>query len=138
VSGVEFEDREVRLLSADLMAAAAEAPEETRKVVQKGALNIKTDARRRVSSIAHAPTYPLTITYDTEVSATGASAEIGPDKDKKVGGGKHQTPGDLGHLFEFGGPHNAPIPHMAPAAAAELPRFEKAMTDLAERLLGDQ
>lgn len=107
--------------------AAKVAPEETRKVVQKGALNIKTDARRRVSGLRHAPAYPNTITYDTQASATGASAEIGPDKGKRQGA--------LGNLLEYGSVNNAPTPHMAPAADAELPKFERAMEDLGAKLL---
>ena len=133
--GVEFESPELRRLAVDLDSAADVAPAETRKVIAKGALNIKKDAQRRSSGIAHAPNYPRSITYDSHETPAGGWAEIGPDKDKKVGGGKVQTPGDLGHLFEYGGPRNAPIPHMGPAGDAELPRFEKAMQDLAERLL---
>lgn len=138
MSGVEFVAPDLPKLALDLDAAADIAPAESRKVVARGALQIKTDARDRASGIRHSRGYPLTITYDSHETPTGGWAEIGPDKDKQVGGGKHKTPGNLGHLFEFGGPHNAPIPHMAPAADAELPKFEKAMTALAARLLGDR
>jgi hypothetical protein len=132
---VEFESPELRKLAFDLDEAARVAPAEVRKAVAKGALQIKTDAQRRASGIAHAPNYPRTITYDSHETPAGGWAEIGPDKDKVVGGGKGpETPGDLGHLFEYGGPENAPIPHMAPAARAEEPKFAKAMEDLAVRL----
>lgn len=111
----------------DIGEAVELAPKETRKVVAKGALNIKTDARRRVTGLKHAPAYPSSITYDTKESTTGAEAEIGPDKNKRQGA--------LGNLIEYGSVHNSPRPHMAPAADAEAPRFEKAMEDLAAKLL---
>ena len=131
-----FDAHELDELAYDLDRAAGVAPKDARKVVAKGALNIKTDARRRASGIAHAPRYPYTITYDSHETPTGGWAEIGPDKDKHVGNGPHATPGDLGHLLEYGGPKSAPIPHMAPAAAAERPRFDKAMEDLALKAAG--
>ena len=93
----------------------------------KGALNIKTDARRRVTGLAHAPAYPRAITYDSHETPTGAWAEIGPDKERRQGA--------LGNLLEYGSVHNQPRPHMAPAAKAEAPRFEKAMQDLAVKAL---
>ena len=103
------------------------APAEVRKVVQKGALNIKTDARKRITGLRHAPFYPLAIGYDSKETPTGASAEIGPDKEKKQG--------DLGNILELGTPKNAPRPHLVPALAAEGPRFERALEALGVRLL---
>ncbi|MEU8186011.1 hypothetical protein [Micromonospora carbonacea] len=125
--GEKIETRELHLLAVDLDEAAAAAPAEVRKVVQKGALNIKTDWRRRWSGHPHARRLPYAVTYDTKETSTGSSAEIGPDKDKPQGA--------LGNLFEFGSVNNAPIPGGIPAAAAEKPRFEKALEDLAVRLL---
>lgn len=127
--GVEFEDRELRILGDDLAEAAAKAPAEARKVVAKGALNIKTDARRRASTVAHVPSLPSSITYDTHQTPTGAWGEIGPEQVRR--GGK------LAPFIEneYGTPWSAPQPFMAPAAKAEEPRFERAMQDLAERLL---
>lgn len=122
-------------LAADLGEASQASPAEVRKVVAKGALNIRTDARQRASGIRHAPTYPFTITYDSHPTPGGAYANIGPDKSKEVGGGPHRTPGDLGVFFEYGGPHNAPRPHLGPALEAERPRFERSLADLEVRLL---
>lgn len=130
MSGVEFDDREVRLLSQDLMAAAAAAPKETRAIVQKGALNIKTDARRRRAGSAHFPRLASAITYDTDSSPLGASAEIGPEQDRPQG--------NLAHIPEYGSLNTPAQPYMAPAADAEVPKFEQAMTALAARLLGDR
>lgn len=124
-----FDTAEVAAVADILVKAAGVAPVEARKVVAKGALNIKTDARRRVSGLAHAPSYSNSITFDSHETATGGWAEIGPDKSKRQGA--------LGNLIEYGSVNNAPIPHMAPAAEAETPKFEKAMEDLAAALLKD-
>ncbi|MEO3922710.1 hypothetical protein ABGB07_02325 [Micromonosporaceae bacterium B7E4] len=111
----------------DLDEAVRVAPAESRKVVQKGALNIKTDAQRRIGGLRHAPSYPSSITYDTTETATGVYAEIGPDKNRRQGA--------LGNLLEYGSVNNPPHPHMIPAGEAEVPKFEKAMEDLAAKPL---
>lgn len=125
--GAEFEGRGLRQLAADFDWAADIAPADSRKVVAKGALNIKTDARRRVSGHAHLPRYPNSITYDSYETKTAAWAEVGPDKQKPQG--------PLGNIIEYGGLRGAPLPHVGPAADREAPRFEQAMADLAERAI---
>lgn len=125
---MRIDHSEVDKLTETLVHAADVAPAEARKVVAKGALNIKTDARRRISGLAHAPAYPSAITYETRATATRASAEIGPDKDRRQGA--------LGNILEYGTVKNPPHPHMGPAADAERPRFEQAMQDLAVKALG--
>lgn len=127
---MEIDTRELRRLEYDFTEALAAAPQEARKVVQKGALNIKTDAQRRVAGLRHAPAYPRAISYDSRDTSAGPEAEIGPDKKRRQGA--------LGNILNYGTVKNAPIPHMEPAADAELPRFEKAMEDLAVRLLEDR
>ncbi len=107
--------------------AVSEMPDEAAKVVEKGALNIKNDARRRAGGLRHAPAYPASITYDTRRGLRGPEAEIGPDKGKRQGA--------LGNLLEYGSVKNGPIPHMAPAAEAEGPKFERALEDLSAQLL---
>lgn len=108
-------------LAAELLRVAAVAPAEARKVVAKGLLNIKADARRRIGRPTHAPAYPSSITYDLFTGAIGG--EVGPDKTRRQGA--------LGNLLEYGSVHNPPHPHMGPAGDAEKPRFERAMEDLA-------
>lgn len=124
---IRAEHGDVDRLAADLGRVPEDAPAEAGRVVSRGALNIKRDAQGRVQGLKHAPAYPRSISYDTEVTATGAEAEVGPDK--------HRRQGALGNLIEFGSVNNPPNPHMIPAADAELPRFEKAMTDLGARML---
>ena len=119
---------ELDVLAKDLDQAAGVAPKDARKVVAKGALNIKRDAQRRVTGLAHAPAYPRAITYDSHETLRGGWAEIGPDKDRRQGA--------LGNIIEFGTTKNPPRPHMRPAADAEQPRFERSMEDLALKAAG--
>jgi hypothetical protein len=128
-SRLNFVTTEIKHLADSITKASAIAPADAAKVVTKGAVNIKADARRRVTGIKHAPAYPLAIDFDpVHVNPIGASTTIGPDKDKRQGA--------LGNILEFGTVKNAPIPHMAPAAEAEEPRFVKAMEDLSVKALG--
>jgi hypothetical protein len=117
-------------LADDLRSAAERAPEEARKVTSKGALNIKTDWRKRWSGLAHAPATPRAISYDITSAGSMIVAEIGPDKAKRQGA--------LGNLLEFGSINNAPIPGGAPALQVESPRFVQALEDLAARLLEER
>lgn len=127
--GVEFADRELRILGDDLMQAAAAAPAETRKVVVKGLLNIKNDARRRASTIGHVPALASSITYDSHQLPAGAWGEVGPEHGRRAA--------NLAGFIEneYGTPWSAPQPFMAPAARIEEPKFARAMEDLAQRLL---
>lgn len=99
-----------------------------RGVVQRGCLNIKRDWQQRWSGIGHAPALPAAVTYDTTETAGEVRGEVGPDKGRRQGA--------LGNIIEFGTTKNAPIPGGLPAAAAEAPRFQKALTDVAEKALG--
>ncbi|MDP9145659.1 MAG: hypothetical protein M3N43_13385 [Actinomycetota bacterium] len=116
----------LRELLVDLAKAERIQPA-VRAVVQRGALNVKQDWARRWSGIAHAPALARAITYDTKETAGQVSAEIGPDKGRRQGA--------LGNIIEFGTSKNAPIPGGMPALAAEGPRFEKALADVAEKAL---
>jgi hypothetical protein len=137
VIAVRFTDiDQLENFAADLAKVAKFAPEIIRKVVQKGALNIKTDARHRSSGIRHAPMYPYTITYDTTARGGLVQAEIGPDPTKQVGGGPFRTPGNLGAILEYGAPKSAPIPHLGPALDTERPKFERELEAVALRSLG--
>lgn len=118
----------------DLVQLLAKAPAvvtvEARGIVKRGAQNIKTDAQRRIGRPKHAPAYPRAISYDTHESATKSWAEIGPDKNKRQGA--------LGNILEFGSPTSAPHPHMAPAAEAELPAFERFLEAAAAKAAGER
>lgn len=125
---VRIDHGDVDRFVAELDKAIYRTPAEVEAVVAKGALNIKNGARRRIGRPAHAPAYASSISYDLKRWGMGAIAEIGPDKGRRQGA--------LGNLLEYGSVNNAPIPHIRPAADEELPRFERAMDDLGEKLLG--
>lgn len=116
-----------RELLAALTRAQSECVPEVEKVVAKGSLNIKQDAARRASGIAHAPAYPASISYDLFHGLVTVESEIGPDKGKRQGA--------LGNILEFGTRNNAPIPHLGPALDAETPRYVRALEDLGQDLL---
>lgn len=114
-------------LVRDFEQASEDVLDEAEKVVSKGSLNIKNDARRRVSGFAHLPQYPSSISYDTRRGANQVESEIGPDKDR--------SQGPLGTIIENGSVNNAPIPHLSPALDAEEPRFVSTAEDIGEKLL---
>jgi hypothetical protein len=124
-------------LAAELDGVGDRLPATIRPVVARASLNIKNDARARIGRSPHIPMYASTITYDTEETVTSVTAEIGPDKDKTVGGGPFRTPGNLGNILEYGTGDTAPIPHLGPALDAEEPRFVRALEDaIAEAIDG--
>lgn len=117
--------------TSDLTALAAEygsTPErvfgDLEPVVAKGALNIKTDARERVSASitgTYLPHYPRSIDYDIDSGSSWVEAEIGPNPDMPQGG--------MGRGVEYGSAHTGPTPHLDLAYEDEQPRFEKAAGD---------
>lgn len=130
MASIRFDSRELMVLADDLGQAAAIAPAEAGRVVTKAAVNVKADARRRISGLAHAPAYPSSITFDdVQVTRLGASTQVGPDKAKRQGA--------LGNILEYGAPrrNSPPRPHIGPAAEAEQPRFAKALEALAVKAL---
>ncbi len=124
---LRFDSADVAKYADLLVDAAGVAPVEARKVVAKGALNIKTDARRRRAGSAYFPLLTRAITYESHETRTGGYAEVGPEQDRPQG--------DMAHIPEFGALKTPPEPYMRPAAEAELPRFEKAMEAIAVRPL---
>lgn len=122
---MDFKD--VTKLTHQLEGIPAEVLPEVRKVVGRGAHNIKKDAQRLAPKGPHLPHFARSITYDTWETKTAAVAEIGPDKQKPQG--------PLATFIEYGRVGQPPHPFMAPAADAERPKFESAMEKLAARLL---
>lgn len=115
-------------LVADLTAAPLKVQVASAAIVKKGAQNIKDEAVRTASGMAHAPLYPRSISYDVSVSGRGnVEAEIGPDKDRPQGA--------LGNLLEYGSVNNPPHAHMGPALDREGPGFEKAIETAAGEAL---
>ncbi|MBB1153996.1 hypothetical protein [Amycolatopsis dendrobii] len=116
---------QVDQLARDLEAVPAETLPKFKKVVEKGAVNIKKGLR--ADAVGH-PTYPYfyrSISYD--VTDQGLGAEIGPDKDA--------TQGDLGNLLYFGTDKTAGVLDLNAPLKKEIPRFEDAIADVAEDIL---
>lgn len=120
--------RGLRELIADIEYAVTAGREDFRRVVSRGALNIKTDWRQRWHGSNHLPHLHRSIGYDLHRhSATRTEAEIGADP--------LMTQGPLANVLEFGTVNNAPRPAGLPALRAEEPRFVRAVEDLAVDLL---
>jgi hypothetical protein len=106
-----------------------EVPEETRpkfrKVVERGALNVKNDLRAEAEGGQSYRHFPRSISYDM---VGEFAAEIGPDKDR--------IQGALGNLLYFGSSKNAPVlPPIEGALDRETPRMMDAIGDVAEDIL---
>jgi len=115
-------------LQAVLKRAAAEVPDRGEKVVSKGALAVKNDARDLITGYAHLPHYPKSIGYDLDREDVMTSvATIGPDKESRQG--------PLGGILEFGSVNNQPLPHLNPALDFEEPKLADAAGDLGVELL---
>jgi hypothetical protein len=117
-------------LEADLRTASERVVEDGKKVVGQGCLNIKKDAQRIIrgnSRRGYLPHYPRAITYEVKAAGADITGEVGPERARLQGG--------LGRLIEYGSVNNAPIPHLTPALDAELPRFERYVAELGEKLL---
>lgn len=123
-----IEQSELRQLIVDLDRAQSRAVTEVRGVVERGAVNIKKDWAQRWSGHRRYTALPRAVTYDVAYGLGSVSAQIGPDKNLPQGA--------LGNIIEFGTVHNAPNPGGGPALQTETPKFEKALGQLGERLLG--
>lgn len=115
---------EVERLAADLGRASRSVVDEARKVVFKGAMNIKGAARDNVSTHPSWKRLASTINFDI----FGLTADIGYDD---------RGQGNLAGIAEFGSARHAPHPALMPAARDEAPRFEKAILDVAAKALKD-
>lgn len=109
----------------------ADGPKTWRGIVSRGALNIKTEWRRRWTPIGapphNAPHLARGVGYDTDERATKYSAEIGVNRLNP------QAP--LAHFPEYGSPHNPPLPGGLPSLLEEEPRFAQAVAAAAVDLL---
>jgi hypothetical protein len=112
----------------DLETAGPKVLAGARAVLQKGALNIKNGMREDFTGHRHAPLIPYAVTYDTRITAGGAEAEIGVDKNRPQGA--------LGNLLAFGSSKNAAVVDHTAALRRELPALERYLADVAEKSLG--
>ena len=119
---------EVEALAASLGTADSRLPRAVRAVVSKGALNVKKDAQANVSGHPSWRHLSSTINYETSGNAYFSEAKVGYDD---VG------QGELAGIYEFGSSRHAPHPTLLPALASEAPAFEKALGDVAAKIIGD-
>lgn len=126
--GIGLDAHEVTVLADAITKASAVVVKDIEPVIFKGAMNVKTDAARRISGHPHLRRLPAAIDFDVYRSLKGPAAEIGPNHSKPQG--------NLGHIPEYGTPTSPPMPYMRPAGDAEEPKFAKAMEDLAVKALG--
>lgn len=118
----DFDVSELRALSGSLGRASTAIINEARAVIAKGATNIKKDARSRVSDHPSWKRLESTINYEQ----VGLWAQVGYED---------RGQGELAGIAEFGSARHAPHPALMPAAKAEAPRFEKAIGDVAAKVL---
>ncbi len=124
----------LRELIVDLATVPERLMPQVRKVVAKGAVNVKKGWAERWKGHPSLKHLPRAINYDTKGDRTSEEAEIGPDPSRRQG--------NIAHLIEFGNVEygtvrNAPIPGGVPALAEEEPKFVQALADLGEKAVGD-
>jgi len=115
---------QVEQLADDLEGVPADRRPEFRKVVKKGALNVKNGMQRDAQNSGHYKHFSRSISFDmTEEFA----AEIGPDKER--------VQGALGNILYFGTSKNAPVLDINGPLHREEPRLADAIADVAEDIL---
>lgn len=122
---VAIDTREIDTLAGYLEHAGRASDVVLAKVVKRGAVNVKKDARTAAGGHRRAPGLAYSIGFDIEDG--GMRAVIGPDKG--VGSGA------LGTFYEYGSATAAPQPFLAPALDAEEPRFVAQIAAAARELL---
>lgn len=123
-----FDMSEVNALAEELVQSNAKVREEGKRIVKRGAMNVKRTARSAiVGSVGrrHPKWYASSIDFDLDEN--GLAAEIGPKLGKKQA--------FLGKVLEYGSATSPPHPHMNPAADEEEPRMQDAVAQMVKRAL---
>jgi len=116
---------DLRRLVADLSTAPERLTGAIDRVVEKGALNIKTDWRGAVGGSEHFKHLQFALGYDRIRGVDFLGADIGYDKAR--------VQGSLGNIDEFGTADKPGRLAGQHALDAEEPRFLAALEDAAER-----
>lgn len=125
-----FDSPDLEKLLTDLTQAPVRIGPAVRAVVNRGAFNIKNDARARFEDQRvgdYLPHYSRAITYDVSIVGHTVSAQVGSEVDK--------VQGPFGPGIEYGSVNHAPMPHLNPALDAEAPRLVAQIGDAAVRVL---
>lgn len=120
---------EVMKLSADFGHASARALPAVDRVVERGALNVKTKMAAEAESDGHYKRFSRAISYDRAYKLGVVSYEVGPDKSRSG------AQGALGNLLYFGSANNGSVLDIEVGLRDEEPRLvenlAKIATDLA-------
>lgn len=121
---IKIDASELTALAVSIQRIDPEIVAKLNDVVQESGKRLQQDARSRARAIGgHARGYSNKITTTFKPAARKPSVEVGP-----ILGGM----GSLGGILEFGSPTSAPHPHLHPAFDEEVPRFDRAIADLAD------
>ena len=130
MGGITIDTSEVRALAADMRQVDHRLTRHVVPVVERGAMNVREQLRAEAASSAHFR-MARHITYDMKYAGFGAGgvieAEVGPEK---------AGAGNLANIAYFGGANGGggTVPDPQGAADSELPRFAKALADIAAEL----
>lgn len=123
--------RGFKQLEADLDSLPARVQKELPKILGMAGMKIKADWRGRWERIqsarTHIPHLPRGIGYDVEPTSTGWGLTVG------VAASNRQA--FLAEVIESGSLTSPPHPGAQPALDAEVPRFQQALLDAAQKLL---
>ncbi|WP_051790992.1 hypothetical protein [Amycolatopsis jejuensis] len=121
----EVDMSQVDKLADDLEAIPADITPKLKRVVAKGAVNVKNGMRADAEGHATFKHFPRSISYDT--TDDGLGAVIGPDK--------NLIQGALGNLIYFGRSNTPGVLNINKSIDKEAPRFADALADVAEDIL---
>lgn len=123
----EFDMSEVNKLAADLGRIPGRMVAPVTAALTKSADSLKEAMRADAGGIGHAPYFPDSITAEVKTTVGQFTAEVGPDKDLRQGA--------LGNILYFGTSKNGPVLDINGPLDGEAPKFEKAIEDVAGKLL---
>lgn len=123
---VEIDSSELRAFSSELGKVPAKAVTGVRPAVKKAGVNMKNQLREEMGRSKH---FRAANSISFDEGDGGLAVEVGPEK---------SGAGNLANIAYFGGAHGGggTVPDPRGALDAEVPRFEKALTDLVGEILG--
>ena len=123
---VEIDAHEVKEFASELGKVPTKVVTGVRPAVVKAGVNMKKQLREEMDKSKH---FKASRSINFDVSDGGMAVEVGPTK---------SGAGNLANIAYFGGAHGGggTVPDPRGALDAEVPRFEKALTDLVGEILG--
>lgn len=123
----DFDTSEVNKLAADLGRIPGKMVAPMTAAVTKSGQSVRDAMRADAAGHRHAPYFPDSITAEVHTKVGQVTAEIGPDKGLRQGA--------LGNLLYFGSSKNGPVLDINGPLDSESPALERAVADLAGKLL---